>query len=651
MAILHLDPRNQGILKDPLVDNPLNVGQLHGCERAAGKIERQFVRADIGPLLRSVLIHDFVQSPVQQVGHRMMPLHRIPAGAVHGKGHFGSDWRCFRILQKMKPGVPRLLRVHHPPQMSTATDLPHIPNLPTHLRIERRGIQQHGRLVLDPENLKNPRGCVQLLVTHELRRGRNIKTGNLDDLLLLSGPGTGFLLLHQAVEALHLHSQPALAGHQFGEVQRKPVGIVKLEGKFPAQHAPLQGANLLQEQVDSTIQGLVEGHFLPLNHIFNMILPGAQFRKNIPHGVCKDVHQLVEKRFPKAQGAPIPHGPTQNAAEDVVPVGIPRLDPIRNGKTQGADMVPDHAESDINPLLFRCTISLLGEGGGIPRSTQCFQPVEDRPENVGLIVRNHPGEIGKIPGVLNDARNPLKTHPGIHMPGRERGECPIGICIELDEHQVPDLDALCRTLVHQTATGIPGGGQVHMNLAAGTARAGVPHHPEIVLLAPVHDLHGGIQTCRTKLFRPVIPGFLVKLTWIPLRLVGAINRGIKAVLGELPDFGDQLPRPIDRLPLEVIPKRPVPEHLEKGVVIGVQPDVLEVVVLATRPDALLGVGRAGILRRNRLSPLRDVSRTLPKKNGHKLVHPGVREQKVRRIGHQTRGAHDRVLLRSEKVEV
>jgi hypothetical protein len=42
--------------------------------------------------------------------------------------------------------------------------------------------------------------------------------------------------------------------------------------------------------------------------------------------------------------------------------------------------------------------------------------------------------------------------------------------------------------------------------------------------------------------------------------------------------------------LEVVAEGPVAEHLEERVVIGVEADVVEVVVLAAGADALLGVG-------------------------------------------------------------
>jgi hypothetical protein len=113
---------------------------------------------------------------------------------------------------------------------------------------------------------------------------------------------------------------------------------------------------------------------------------------------------------------------------------------------------------------------------------------------------------------------------------------------------------------------------------------------------------------------------------------------------------DQLPGPLDRFLLEIIAKRPVPQHLEERVVIGVEPHVLEVVVLPARPDALLRVRRPRVQPRLRPAPPVHIRVPLPQKDRHKLVHPRVREQQVRRVRHQARRRHERVLLRPEKIE-
>jgi hypothetical protein len=53
-----------------------------------------------------------------------------------------------------------------------------------------------------------------------------------------------------------------------------------------------------------------------------------------------------------------------------------------------------------------------------------------------------------------------------------------------------------------------------------------------------------------------------------------------------------VPGHVDRTLLEVIAEGPVAQHFKKGVVVHILADVVQIVVLAPRADALLAVDRA-----------------------------------------------------------
>jgi hypothetical protein len=96
----------------------------------------------------------------------------------------------------------------------------------------------------------------------------------------------------------------------------------------------------------------------------------------------------------------------------------------------------------------------------------------------------------------------------------------------------------------------------------------------------------------------------------------------------------------DRLFLEVVAEREVAQHLEEGVVAGGVADIVQVVVLAAGPDALLRRGRA---RMRRGLGARE----------HVLErhHAGVDEQQGRIVlRHQRRGGDDGVIGRAEIVQ-
>ena len=168
-----------------------------------------------------------------------------------------------------------------------------------------------------------------------------------------------------------------------------------------------------------------------------------------------------------------------------------------------------------------------------------------------------------------------------------------------------------------------------MKLAARAAGAGVAHHPEVVFLVAVDDVDFRVKAGGAELRGPGVIGFLVEVAGVAFGLVGGIDRRIEPVLGELPDFGDQFPGPLDGLLLEIVAEGPVPEHLEERVVVSVQADVFEVVVLAAGADALLRVGGAGVAAGDGARPFGHVGGALAEEDRHELVHARVGEEQVR----------------------
>ena len=54
----------------------------------------------------------------------------------------------------------------------------------------------------------------------------------------------------------------------------------------------------------------------------------------------------------KAERAAVAHGAAQDAAQDVVAVVVARLDAVGDREAQGADVVGDDAEGDVDFLLL-----------------------------------------------------------------------------------------------------------------------------------------------------------------------------------------------------------------------------------------------------------------------------------------------------------
>jgi hypothetical protein len=142
---------------------------------------------------------------------------------------------------------------------------------------------------------------------------------------------------------------------------------------------------------------------------------------------------------------------------------------------------------------------------------------------------------------------------------------------------------------------------VEVHLRARAARTGLPHRPEVVLLAQAQDA----LVAEARHLLPQPEGLVV---------VGEDGRAQTLALeAELP--GQQLPRVGDRVGLEVVAEREVAEHLEERVVTGRAAHVLEVVVLAARPHALLAGRRADV-----------VAALVAQEHALELHHARVREQ-------------------------
>src|SRR5438270_3176817 len=178
-------------------------------------------------------------------------------------------------------------------------------------------------------------------------------------------------------------------------------------------------------------------------------------------------------------------------------------------------MISNDTKRDIDLFLGSATVSVVGlrvsrssllrryagdstrdecatrERASIFLSTQLFQLVENRSKNIGLIVRDRPRKIGEILRALDDRGHALEAHSGIDVTLRQWRKSAVGVCVELDENQVPNFDAARIFLVHECAARITEGREIDVQLRARPTRTGITHHPEIVRLASINDVNGG----------------------------------------------------------------------------------------------------------------------------------------------------------------
>src|SRR5262245_55644149 len=84
-------------------------------------------------------------------------------------------------------------------------------------------------------------------------------------------------------------------------------------------------------------------------------------------------------------------------------------------------------------------------------AAQFFELIENRTKNVGLVVRNRAGEIGEVFRALNDRGNTFEPHSGIDVTLGKKCKRSVRVRIELNENQIPNLDAARIVLIHERA--------------------------------------------------------------------------------------------------------------------------------------------------------------------------------------------------------
>ena len=227
-----------------------------------------------------------------------------------------------------------------------------------------------------------------------------------------------------------------------------------------------------------------------------------------------------------------------------------------------------------------------------------------RREQIRVVIRPFP---------LQHRHQPLQSQSRIHMPGRKRFERPIAQSIVLDEHKVPQFHDLRVIGVDQLLAGHGPTrlvrAQIDMDFRAAPARPLVAHHPEVIFRVSIEDV---IRIDAR--FRFPQSGRL-RIGRQTQCIVALVHGSVQPVRSQPEYVHEQLPGPPDGFLLEIIPERPVAQHLEERMMVRIETDLFEIVVLSGYPETFLGVHGPAVV------PL-----ACSKKNILELVHPGIREE-------------------------
>src|SRR5206468_1129607 len=159
---------------------------------------------------------------------------------------------------------------------------------------------------------------------------------------------------------------------------------------------------------------------------------------------------------------------------------------------------------------------------------------------------------------LNDCGHALKSHSRVDVPLWQSRESSIRVRIELNENQVPNLEAPRIILVHESSARVAIRRKIDMQLGTRSAWTGVAHHPKIIGFAKADDVNLRIEIRFLKQSSPVVMRFLIEFA--RFARPGFVNGRVKALRWKLPTFDHKFPRPFDRFLFEVVAEAPVTEH-------------------------------------------------------------------------------------------
>ena len=235
-------------------------------------------------------------------------------------------------------------------------------------------------------------------------------------------------------------------------------------------------------------------------------------------------------------------------------------------------MVGDYAHGHVNVGVS--AVFLVG---------QLRDFLNQRGEYVGIVVRCL---------ALQGHAQTFEAHAGVDDLCGQGNQRAVGQAVVLHEHEVPDFDYLGMVVVHEACAVDFGafavGTQVDVDFRAGAAWTGIAHFPEIIVLVAVDDVGSG------QMLLPVTGGFVVTLEALGGRTFE--YGGVETGGVEVKHVDEIFPGPVDGFFLEIVAERPVSEHLEHGVVVGIVSHLFEVVMLAADTQAFLRVGDAGVFR-------------------------------------------------------
>ena len=226
---------------------------------------------------------------------------------------------------------------------------------------------------------------------------------------------------------------------------------------------------------------------------------------------------------------------------------------------------------------------------------------------------------------LHHRRDTLKPHARVDAGLGQALARTICLLLELHKDEIPDLDEAIAILIR--AARRPAGdicAVIVEYFAARPTRPRIAHRPEIVRGRDADD--------------PIIRQARNLLPQIGRIIIIVVNRDQQLVLGQPPFTGQQCPGMCDRLFLEIIAEREIPEHFKERMMPRGIADIIKIIVLAACAYAFLAGCRP-----------RDGPRLKPGKHVLERHHTSVRKHQCRVVVRHQRRRRDDIMARSPEI--
>ena len=401
---------------------------------------------------------------------------------------------------------------------------------------------------------------------------------NVVALLERVGACTGLLFVHELAELRLVDLNALFLGHFKGELNREAVGIVELEGVLTGDFTMIT-LGLIDRDVKNrgaAFQRPQEGVFLTVCGFRNLMEGVLEFRIIRFHCRFRDREECGQHVVAHTEHTHGAHGSAQQTTQHVATTDVARTHAVGHDHEGGTHMIGHDAEAHIRVSVF--TVGTAGE---------FLRGLDDREDLIGLV---------DVLFALHEVRETFQTGAGIDVLVLQLADdMQVGLGLDVVnlvvfENEIPDFDE--PVFVSRGAAVTPVfRAAVNVNLGAGAAGAGAASGPEVVF----HTEH--------------LHMFGVEAFVLPDRtrflIVGEGGNpelfGVETVAALVLRGGQQLPRVMNCLLLEVITEGEVAQHLEESAVAGGFSDLVDI----ERTHALLVRGHARGGRRLLTEQVRD----------------------------------------------